>query len=474
MALPPRRDQSIQIMRNSSVHAPARLGALALVIGLSSCAQFSADGGMDDVSRLTQARAGHAVALQRSQADNEAAQARITQRLGKPLDVEGAAEVALLGNRELQAQLAGLGVAEFDWVEAARLRNPELSLSRLAGGGALEIDRSIVVNLLDLLTKPSQGKVAELRFERARFEVAAAAVTTARRAQQAFYDAVAAAQLADYAQQVLDTADASRDLAQRMAEAGNLSRLDQLREQAFQAEAQAALTRRKQNALTARERLMRALGLAGAQVAALQLPDHLPDVPDTVPVPGEVEQVAMAQRLDIRSARLDAEAAARQLGLTEVTGYVNVLDVGWQNRSGHSIPAQRGVTVSVELPIFDVGGPARSKARAQYLAALNRAAAVATNARSQVREAQAATASAYALARHYRDEVLPLRQHIAEENLRRYNGMLIDVFALLADAREQIASVTASVEATHDFWAAQTRLQDAIDGAPNSAEDTPQ
>ena len=35
---------------------------------------------------------------------------------------------------------------------------------------------------------------------------------------------------------------------------------------------------------------------------------------------------------------------------------------------------------------------------------------------------------------HYRDEVLPLRRVIAEENLLRYNGMLIGVFELLADA----------------------------------------
>ena len=38
---------------------------------------------------------------------------------------------------------------------------------------------------------------------------------------------------------------------------------------------------------------------------------------------------------------------------------------------------------------------------------------------------------------------MPLRKRIADENLLRYNGMLIGVFELLADAREQIASVNA-------------------------------
>ena len=63
------------------------------------------------------------------------------------------------------------------------------------------------------------------------------------------------------------------------------------------------------------------------------------------------------------------------------------------------------------------------------------------NARSEVREAYPAYRTAYDLARHYRDEIVPLRKRIAEENLLRYNGMLISVFELLADAREQIASV---------------------------------
>ena len=45
----------------------------------------------------------------------------------------------------------------------------------------------------------------------------------------------------------------------------------------------------------------------------------------------------------------------------------------------------------------------------------------------------------------------------------RYNGMLISVFELLADAREQVASVNASVEALRDFWLAETELQTRAD-----------
>jgi len=49
--------------------------------------------------------------------------------------------------------------------------------------------------------------------------------------------------------------------------------------------------------------------------------------------------------------------------------------------------------------------------------------------------------------------------------LLRYNGMLIGVFELLADAREQIGNVNAAIEAQRDYWLAETDLQMAINGS---------
>ena len=53
--------------------------------------------------------------------------------------------------------------------------------------------------------------------------------------------------------------------------------------------------------------------------------------------------------------------------------------------------------------------------------------------------------------------------------------MLISVFELLADARDQVAAVNASIDATRDFWIAETDLQAALAGAgdPRSAAARP-
>ena len=112
------------------------------------------------------------------------------------------------------------------------------------------------------------------------------------------------------------------------------------------------------------------------------------------------------------------------------------------------------------------GGAGVARAEGLYGQALHRAAETAVNARSEVREAYGAWRSAYDIARHQRDEVLPLQARIAEQNLLRYNGMLIGVFELLADARAQIGGVNTAIESLRDFWLAQADLDMALIGKP--------
>jgi hypothetical protein len=76
------------------------------------------------------------------------------------------------------------------------------------------------------------------------------------------------------------------------------------------------------------------------------------------------------------------------------------------------------------------------------------------------------------VARHQRDEVLPLRKTIAEENLLRYNGMLIGVFELLAGSRDQIVGVVNAIAAEQQFWLADAALQAAMVGKPTIASIT--
>ena len=96
--------------------------------------------------------------------------------------------------------------------------------------------------------------------------------------------------------------------------------------------------------------------------------------------------------------------------------------------------------------------------------AVNRAGEAAVQARSEVRESYGAYRTQFDLARHYRDEIVPLRKRISEEVLLRYNGMLMSVFELLADSREQVSAVNTYIETLRDFWLAESDLQMALTG----------
>ncbi|NDD11910.1 MAG: TolC family protein [Betaproteobacteria bacterium] len=443
------------------------------VVALSGCASLSADGGLDQVSQLTRERIAQPVAFQRDAAQTEIAQARVSELLKGPLSVDSAVEMALLSNRDLQAQLANLGIAEADLVRAGRLRNPGFSFGRLSGNGVVEYDRTVMFDLLGLLTMPMARQIEQQRFERAQLQAAQDAVTLAANTRRAYFNAVGAQEQLRYLQQVKETADIANELAKRMAQVGNFNRLTQMREQAFFADTTAQLARAQQQALADRERLTRLLGLTGEQLK-FQLPDRLPELPKQALEVRSAEQTAMDKRLDIQIAKRQTEALARTLGLTRSTRLVNVLEVGYQNKSETGAQRSNGYEISLELPIFDFGTARVARAEATYLQSMNRVAALGVQAQSEVRESHAAYLTAYELARHYRDEVVPLRKRISEENLLRYNGMLISVFELLADAREQVTGVSNAVAALRDFWVAQVNLDTALTaGSPVTASVSP-
>jgi outer membrane protein TolC len=443
--------------------------AAAVALALAGCASFSPDGGFDKVGELTKERNGRAPTLVRSEADNNIVSSRVAELLKEPLSADGAVELAYLNNRGLQASFSELGIAEADLVQAGRLRNPSLSFGRLSGGGMVEIDRSVLFDVLGLLTMPATKAVTQRRFEEAQYSAAFEAVGLATDVRRAYYNAVAAQELVKYYQQVMDAADASSELAKRMFAAGNFNKLAQMREQAFHADASAQLARARHRALAERERLIRLLGLAGEQLA-FRLPERMPDLPTEPVEPKDAEQTAMDKRLDLLMAKRNAEATAKALGLTKITRFVDVFEAGYQNKNQTGEARRDGYEIRLELPLFDFGSARVARAEATYMQAVHRAAQSAVNARSEVRESYAAYRTSFELAKHYRDEVVPLRKRISEENLLRYNGMLIGVFELLADSREQVSSVTGYIEALRDFWVAQTNLQTALTGrSPGSS-----
>ena len=445
--------------------------AIIGLLGLAGCATFSDDGGFNRVEQTTRERLNKDVKWARSDAERSTLQARGAELLAKPLTADDAIQLALYNNRGLQAAFFDLGISEAELVQAGRLPNPHFSMLRASkpeyGIREFKIEQALTFNIFALITMPLAVEVEKRNFAQAQQLAAIEVALLASETRQAYFTALAAEESVRHLRKVKQAAEAGAELARRMALVGNFSKLRQAREQAFYADASLNLARAEQLAVVTRERLARLLGVDDRN--AIQLPERLPDLPKTVEELPGIEQTALDQRLDLQAIRLETEALAKNLGLSKATRFINVLEVGPARvlEGARDSGYKKGYEISFELPIFDWGGAKVAKAEAIYMQAVERAGEAATNVRSEVREAYHAYRTNYDIARHYRDEIVPLYKRISDENVLRYNGMLIGVFDLLADARTQIASVNSYIETLRDFWIARGDLEMAMIGKPS-------
>ena len=439
-------------------HAARNASLLALVIAsLAGCAGMT--GNTDPPYALILERTGATVGAQ----DSAALQAQVHTLLATPLTEAHAVQIALINNPGLLASYADFGVAQADLLQAGLPDNPGITFNHTHGAGATVIDRTWSFNLISLITAPLATRIERSHLEQTRLQIADYALRVAASTRAAYFEAIAAQQDLDYAQQVNQAAQASAELAQRMRSSGNWSALDQQREQLFFAQTSANLAMAGTANAERREALNRLLGLSGSELA-YQLPSQLPDLPESPFAADDIEALAMAQRLDIQMSLLETRRLAASLDLTQATGFINVLEAGPANNSTSAQASARGYQISIEIPLFDWGQAKTLRAQSLYMQSVQRARETALNARAEVRLATRHYQDAYRLARQYRDQIVPLQSQISAQNLLRYNGMLISVFELLSDARNQVAIVNASAAAMKNFWVADAQLQAALGG----------
>jgi outer membrane protein TolC len=324
-------------------------------------------------------------------------------------------------------------------------------------------------NVLSLLTMPYAHDIEKRRFASTQNAVVLSVMQLAKETREAFIAAVAARDSADYLRQVVTAAETSAELARSMVAAGNWNRLDEIREQIFYADAVRGLQQAKLSEEAAREKLTRLLGLTASQAGgrpAFLLVEHLPELPQSIENLPDIDAALLQNRIDLQLLRLKVDELRRRLKLTEATRFVNVLELGPTRvqQGTRQAPHETGYALSLEVPIFDGGSIRVKRSEAIYAQSVDRFTQAAIDARSQIRQAYGNYRASFELARQQRDEVVPLRKAVAEQNLLLYNASLISIFELLADAREQVQSFDEYIHRVRDFWIAKSELDSALLG----------
>jgi outer membrane protein TolC len=391
--------------------------------------------------------------------------------LARPLDAEGAVKIALLNNRELRARLHELGISRGRLIEAGTVANPEIE-AELLPERETSLELRVEYDLSSLVLAPLRARAAESALEAERHRVAGELIQLGFEVRSAFYALQADQQRFEIAKQAIETYALARDTASSMRAAGNIPALAYAQTITAHEQARVLTAELELAVFLRREELQRRLGLHGLDTTWTSSP-RLARPSDPLPPFEDIERRALESSHELAALRHALETASEQTAVTRTEGWLLGLHVDVHALlgrpedgpgTGDASSWRLGAGLSLEVPLFD-RKQGRLVAREAELSALfERRQGVAIELRSATREAAARLRFAHARVTRYDGTILPAQAAQTEEALLQYNGMQLDVFALLEHRRSRFDQELASVDALLDYWQTRAALDALLAG----------
>ena len=431
-----------------------------------SCAQVPREAGFGDVQNLVEDRIDYRLHWNQGTEADAAVETMIDQMIANDLDLDAVVQIALLNNPRLQATYEELGVTQADVVAAGLLENPVIF------GQARFPDRyprltnlefGVTQNFLSILMLPARKKLAAVQFERAKLRVADEVITLAAEVQKSYYEVLGAKQVKQMRELITAAAQRSFEMAARLHEAGNLGALELANEQGQFEQTRIALADSETRLLAAREKLTRLMGLWGKHTS-WKIPAQLPEVPQQEHGLEHLETFAVANRLDMAASRKEVQALSQALGVTIDWRYFGSVDVGLSTERDTDGQWVTGPSLDLELPIFNQGQADIARLQSELRQSQKRLKAQAIEIRSEIRSLRSHLIMARNLIDHYRKVILPLREHIVDLTLQKYNYMLVGTFDILIARQQEFDDYQKYIETVRDYWIIRTDMERAAGG----------
>ncbi len=419
-----------------------------------------------NVESEVRSRSGAQVRWETHVAAREKSFAAIAKLLRKPLTVASAVQIALLSNRELQAAFFEIGIAQADVLEAVTIPNPSVDFDVQFPVAASEMNRYgwlVAQEFVQILMAPLRKKIAAEQLEAAELRVAAQTLDLVAGVKTAYFTYQAGQQLLSRLERIQETNAAALDLAQKQFEAGNTTDLALLQAQAGYSQGRLDVARTEGDLRGEREKLSRLMGLWGAQTK-WEIKGEILPAPDADLRTGRLESLAVSQRLDLRAAHRDLTILVAALGLTKTYRWIPVLDMGFGGEKDVDGALNMGPTFRIELPIFNQGQARIARGEAQLRMAESRFEALAVTIRSEVRELRDRLLSLAEMARHYHDDLLPLRIRMVNKALLQYNAMQLSPYDLFTTKSLELETERAYIDTLRDYWITRAELERAVGG----------
>lgn len=398
-----------------------------------------------EISRRVEERTGHALGP-----DSRSAEVSLPEDvvLADGLSEEEAVAVALWNNRALQADLAELGFARADLLEAGLLRDPVLSL--LFPSGPKQLEATLKWPLDVLWQRPRRVAAVRASAEAVAERLVQHGLVLMGEVRVAFADLVLARERARLGEESARLHGQIAEIARARLRAGDVSELAARVVTSEAALASLEAGRLTHEVVVAEERLRSLLSLGLAPVVFEISP--APSFRGNGRPCGDLAERlrdALAARPDLRAAELRVEAAAKRAGWekSRILSLIGILDANEDPDGG----LQTGPGLETPLPLFERNQAAIARAEAELAVAARAYLAVRDTIVLDVRQAGTRLAESREALAGWRSSLLPALELDLLQAERTYGeGEAAYLFVLettrrLTDGRIRAAEAEAEV-----------------------------
>ena len=379
------------------------------------------------------------------------------------LSEDEAVAVALWNNPGFQANLAELGFAHAELIQAGMLRNPVLSL--LFPVGPKQLEAAIAWPVEALWKRPRRVSMANLNAERVAEGLVQNGLDLAMSVKIAYADLLLARDRARLSGEWARLQREIGGLNEARGRAGEISDIEVDEVRATALEAELAARRLAHEVDVVRTRLLVLLGIAD-ELIDLRIEDADRATPPALSADlPQLLESAFAARPDLRAAELAIEAAGERAGLarSKSLSIVAVVDANEEGEDGF----EAGPGIGLAIPLFDRGQGERALAAAELERATHEYSEVRNRIAAEVREASARFSDAREALEYHRNEIVRVRDDTVRRTEKAHEAGELSYLDVLATRVRHIDALLQQAQVSAELHQARARLENAVGSDPD-------
>ncbi|MCU0915651.1 MAG: TolC family protein [Planctomycetes bacterium] len=357
-----------------------------------------------------------------------------------------AVALALWNNAQLQADLAALGFAHSDLLEASLLPNPAFSLLFPVGPKLLESKLNLPVDAL--WQRPRRVAAAKVDAQAVAEGLIQHGLGLIRDVRTAYTGLWLVQEQARIAREDAQVRQEIADLAQSRLKAGDISELVASVAHVDSLQAGNASLRFSRETVILRQRLLALVGLISDQSAFEIVPAQAAGQ-QAVSVE-ELLKTALAARPDLRAAELRIEAAGKRIGWekSKVYNFIAIIDAKDKGEDFLTV----GPGLQVEVPVFNQNNGRVARAKAEMEQAARQYEALRQSILLQVREAHTQYVAAHEEHDLWCGNIVPSLEQAAQQAQRSFETgdvsylLVLEAKQKLLEARMRRAELAAQLQ----------------------------